>query len=447
MTERVLRPQPGPQELFLATTKADISIYGGSAGAGKSYALTLEGLRDYKVPGSGAVFFRRTYPQLVGAGSLWEEMQGIYRDFGGKPRENRLDWVFPSGAMVELRQLQYLHSRHEHQSKQYSLVCFDELTTFDPSQFWFLQSRARTTCGVKPRTRAVCNPDPDSFVRSLIDWWIGEDGFPIAGRSGIIRWFVRHNDTEHWGEPDELRARFNKKPTSLTFIPALLEDNPALLRADPDYVAKLDLLNDVEHQRLRWGNWDARVDEGTFFKREWFGLVDSVPGHIEATIRAWDKAATVPHAGNKDPDWTRGVKIHRLSSGPYQYCVADMQSCREAPGDVDLLMLHTAQHDGVSTSVRVFQDPGQAGVVDVAAMLRLLDGFHVETDRPSRAKEKVAGPWSSAVKRGAVCLLRGEWNDEFLREHQSFGGKLGHDDIVDAAASAYNGLAEVGTIM
>ena len=39
--------------------------------------------------------------------------------------------------------------------------------------------------------RATCNPDPDSFVRRLIDWWIGPDGYPIKERSGVIRWFVR----------------------------------------------------------------------------------------------------------------------------------------------------------------------------------------------------------------------------------------------------------------
>lgn len=39
-----IRPQPGPQELFLSTP-ADIAIYGGAAGGGKSYALLLEGAR------------------------------------------------------------------------------------------------------------------------------------------------------------------------------------------------------------------------------------------------------------------------------------------------------------------------------------------------------------------------------------------------------------------
>ena len=40
----VIRPQPGPQEQFLSTS-ADIAIYGGAAGGGKSFGLLLEPLR------------------------------------------------------------------------------------------------------------------------------------------------------------------------------------------------------------------------------------------------------------------------------------------------------------------------------------------------------------------------------------------------------------------
>jgi len=55
--------QPGPQTDFLRSP-ADICIYGGAAGGGKTVGLILEPLRYVRrVANFTAVFFRRTTPQ------------------------------------------------------------------------------------------------------------------------------------------------------------------------------------------------------------------------------------------------------------------------------------------------------------------------------------------------------------------------------------------------
>jgi hypothetical protein len=86
-TRATISPQPGPQTEFLRTP-ADICIYGGAAGGGKTVGLILEPLRYVsRVPGFTAVFFRRTTPQITNPGGLWDESVNFYRRFGGIPPE------------------------------------------------------------------------------------------------------------------------------------------------------------------------------------------------------------------------------------------------------------------------------------------------------------------------------------------------------------------------
>ena len=72
-----LRPQPGPQEKFLQSV-ADICIYGGSAGSGKTFALLLEPLFDTSNPRFRAVIFRRTVPMIRQPGGLLDTSESVY---------------------------------------------------------------------------------------------------------------------------------------------------------------------------------------------------------------------------------------------------------------------------------------------------------------------------------------------------------------------------------
>jgi len=438
----VIGPMSGPQAAFLASP-ADVAIYGGGAGGGKTWMLALDAASDVHVEGYAAIMFRRTSPELVGGGSIWEATQAIYRHLGGRPRSSpNLDWTFPSRAMVELRHLQHEADVYAHQGKQYAFVGFDELTHFEEAQFWYLVSRMRTTCGIRPRLRATCNPDPDSFVRKLVDWWIDAEGYAIPERSGRIRWFCRRDDDSlDWSDTEaEVRERNPGRPAlSFTFVPARLADNPVLLAKDPGYIERLDSLPKVDRDRLKGGNWNIRPAAGLYFPRRCFEIIDRVPGPVTMTVRAWDKAATRPHPGNPDPDWTRGAKVSRLRDG--RFVVEHVEGLRGSPGEVEQAILAIAAQDGPSVPVVVWQDPGQAGVVDRDATLRALSGFQVRSIRASRDKLAYAGVWAPHVEAGRVLLVRGAWTDAFLAEAESFPeGK--HDDAVDAVSLAFQALTE-----
>jgi predicted phage terminase large subunit-like protein len=440
-----IRPQAGPQERFLSSA-ADIAIYGGAAGGGKTFALLLEPLRHVNKKDFGAVYFRRTMPMITAEGGSWDKAQEIYPLLGARLRESpQLDATFSSGSRISFHQLQYESTLADWQSAQVPLILFDELTQFAKRQFFYMLSRNRSTSGVRGYVRAACNPDPDSWVRDFIRWWINEDtGLPIPERSGVLRYFVRIDDTLQWADSrEELVKKYgaDAEPLSVTFIPASAQDNKILLEKDPGYLAKLKALPRWEREQLLGGNWNARAAAGMIFARSDFEIVDVAPADIAGAIRYWDRAATEQSDGSPDPDWTAGVKISRSHDG--QFYIEHVERFRERPLGVKKSVKNTASQDGYSVAIGIEQDPGQAGVSEASDFVRELAGFNVCAYPVTQAKMVRWKPLSAQVQAGNVKLVRGPWNEAFITELCALTDNpkdYGHDDQADAAAGAFNAL-------
>lgn len=447
-----IRPQAGPQERF-AATPADIAIYGGAAGGGKTWALLLEPLRHATTNGDfAAVFFRRNTTQVRNPGGLWDESSKLYPLAGARSIENTLEWRWPCGSRVKMAHLEHEKTVYDWQGAQIPLICFDELTHFSKAQFFYMLSRNRSTCGVRPYIRATCNPDADSWVAEFIAWWIDPDsGLPIPERSGVVRWFVRINDAMVWADTrDELLERFagedDIEPKSVTFIAARLEDNQALMKADPSYKANLLAQNAVERARLLGGNWKIRPAAGMYFKRQWVRIIESAPPGLEQ-IRFWDLAATEKTDDN-DPDWTVGVRMG-VQRGPdrkiTRVVVMHARRMRESPLKVEQAITSTALVDGLSVRVGFFKDPGQAGKAQAEAMVRTLAGYAAKAYPISGDKVTLFGPFSAACEGGVVEFVRGPWNDEVFTQLEGFPDAA-HDDDADACSGAFNALASGASV-
>jgi len=227
------------------------------------------------------------------------------------------------------------------------------------------------------------------------------------------------------------------QPVSVTFIPAKVFDNPALLRVNPEYLASmLSLpLPLLECERLLGGNWKIRPAAGLYFKREWCAVVDEVPADLDV-IRYWDLAATEKTELN-DPDWTVGIKLGRDKNGGYW--LLDMVRGRANPGDVDRLLLNTATQDGKRVRIGFGKDPGQAGKSQALHLVRAFSGFTVAPTLESGDKLTRFGPFSSQCRAGNVKILRGRWNEDLCRVLEGFPD-LAHDDEVDACSGALDML-------
>lgn len=435
----VIRPQSGPQEMFLST-QADIAIYGGAAGGGKSWALLLEPLRHVKRVGFHAVIFRRTDPEITNAGGLWDESYKLYPAMKATANQTYRKWYFPPhDSSVHFAHMEHEKDRFKWQGSQITMIGFDELTSFTEEQFFYMFSRNRSGSGINPYIRATTNPDADSWVAKLIEWWIDPGtGFPIPERAGKLRWFMRGEDGDLvWSSSEEeLRARSSgAEITSLTFIPAKVQDNKILLTADPKYLGKLQNLPPIERARLLNGNWKIRPAAGLIFNRSWFSLVQQRPADISilAKVRYWDKAGT-------EDDGAYSVGLLMSLSRDGSFCVEDVVRGQWSNLDRNKIMRHTAMLDGQDVSVWVEQEPGSGGKESAETSVRLLAGYDVHIERVTGDKITRARPLSAQVEARNVKVVQAAWTSAFLDEMNGFPSAT-YKDQVDAASGAFNKLS------
>lgn len=439
-----LAPQAGPQTQFMASS-ADIIIYGGAAGGGKTYALLLEALRHKDVKSFGAVIFRHNYNQITAEGGLWDASQKIFNQVpDAHPRKSpKLHWRFDGGAKLSFAHIERDEDLKSWQGTEIAYIGFDELTHFTKHQFLYMLSRNRTTCGIRPYVRATCNPDSDSWVAEFISWWIDQEtGYAIPERSGQIRWMVVLNDIIYWGDtPEELAKKYEvnvEDCKSVTFIASRLEDNKILMESDPGYLANLKAMTEVDMERLLRGNWKIKAAAGSFFKRSQVGeILTEVPKDLVAVCRGWDLAAT-----DKDEDdeaaFTAGVLMGRRENG--RFVIIDVINRQLKAGDVRSTVLVTAKMDHAKYAwcrQRLPQDPGQAGKDQKASYMEMLAGFDVHMIPESGDKATRAEPMAAQWQHGMFDLVAGEWNEAYLNQLESFPDSK-WKDMVDASSSAFN---------
>lgn len=430
--EDPLGPQPGPQEDFCAST-ADIVIYGGSAGGGKSYGILLESTRNIGHPNYNGIIFRRTYPQITSGGGLWDTSRKVYPRMGGADNISDLTYKFPSGAFIKFGHMQHEKNMYDHQGAAYPFLGFDELTHFSRKMFFYLLTRNRAPAGYNRPCycRATTNPEPGWVADMIAWWWNPETGYAIKERSGIIRYFIIINDEVVWVAPDHRDKRGNA-PLSITFIPATLDDNPALKRDDPRYEANLLAQDRVTRERLLHGNWRVSY-AGGMFNPEWFKIIEPFevpPPNTMRMCRYWDFAASEVKDG-KDPDWTAGPKCGVVGGDFY---VLDVARFREAPGKTEKKLMDLAKQDGRDVAIAWEEEKGSAGKFNTHHMVGKLLGYELHPDPVVGDKVERAKPLASAAEHGHVYLVRGAWNAQFIAEAGAF--PLGTRDVIDATDGA-----------
>ena len=283
--------QEGAQERMLSQY-ADIIICGGSRGGAKSFSLVMEGLKDIREPAFNGLIVRNEKDDLT---TIIDYSLQMYSQYGAFNRSiNDRTWNFFPGGHLKFSYYgdAFDEFKKRFQGKQYNYIGIDEITHMPYEKFKYLATCNRNGAGLRNRIWGTCNPDPDSWVRKFIDWWIGEDGFPIRERDCKLRYCFMDGDTPdtiYWGDtPHEVYEQcksiidplwndayaalgYDKERMfvkSVTFVRAGLDENIKLMQSDPSYLANLAQQSDEQRARDLEGNWNYKIAGDDLIKME-----------------------------------------------------------------------------------------------------------------------------------------------------------------------------------
>jgi len=235
-------------------SKATEILYGGAAGGGKSHLMrvaliiwcaTIAGLQVY--------LFRRVSKDLLSnhmeGPNGFRNLMAPWVRFGFcRIVDNEIR--FWNGSKIFLSHCQHEKNMYDYDGVEIHVLVIDELTHFTEKIYRFLRGRVR----------AVGLPElPDELKGCFPRILCGTNPGNI-GHLWVKRSFIDNCD------PLEIRQMLPKEGGMLRqYIPALLEDNPSMMRDDPTYEAKLHGLgSDALVKAKRWGIWD--IIEGAYFE-------------------------------------------------------------------------------------------------------------------------------------------------------------------------------------
>lgn len=453
----ILAPLSIKQEKYLNDQENDIVVWGGAASAGKTQLsllrLMLGGMwdKDYV-----AAVARNSQKQMKNSGSLWSTGCKLFAPYGVSSNKIELSWSFPSGAEVKCHHLD--NNQDDWQGTQCTEMLVDESQQCLEDDVWYLTSRLRSKSKQKHQLRLTCNPLNTSFLCQWLDkaGYLLDTGLPNMEMDGVTTYMLQVAGNFEWYKSKKEIAELYgeeiaKMALSFVYYSATVYDNPYIRKHLPAYVYKLENLKSTERSRLLLGNWFASPDGQGYMERSWFKEVplSEIPFGLPTT-RCWDLASTKPHEGNKDPDFTRGIKCSYDRTTGIMY-ILDMKSCRDKPAIVQQLIENTAYEDGRDVYIGIPVDAGQSGKTvaeDKKARLSHM-GHKVILCSARASKLKRAEPFLIALQEGKICVAPGVFNDDHYRELEAFdGGKCAgqHDDVTDSLADNWLQLTGNGLI-
>lgn len=250
------RPLPGPQYMAY-TSKADVVGFGGAAGGGKSDVMIGKALTQHTM----SLLMRREYTQMKGIVQRMTEIMGGRDGYNGQDKI----WRIPgTKRIIEFGSVPNLGDEVNFQGRPRDLLGIDEAANFLRDMVVFLMGWVRTTiAGQNTQTIMTFNPPTNAEGRWVVDYfapWL-DDNHLIPAAPGELRWFAMV-DGEEVEVPDStpfMHGHERVIPTSRTFIPSRITDNPFLVNTN--YVATLQAMPEPLRSQMLYGDFKAGMED------------------------------------------------------------------------------------------------------------------------------------------------------------------------------------------
>lgn len=245
-------PLPGPQtDAYLS--EADVLLYGGAAGSGKSY-LSVGLAQDHH----RSIIYRRESSQTDGLVAAGKELYGT-AGFNGSD----LEWNWPGGRSLKLAGMKEPDDWRKHAGRERDLIIFDEGGEFLRNQVASMFAWNRGPQGQRTRIVIPSNPPRSADGYWMQEWfapWL-DPNHPQRAEHGELRWAIMEDGSPIWIDgPDDRPEGFEgREALSFTFVPGVLSDNP--YRDTPEYRAKIDSLPEPLRSQLKYGDFGAGVQD------------------------------------------------------------------------------------------------------------------------------------------------------------------------------------------
>lgn len=288
----IIKPHLGFQRNFVSTN-VDVCFGGSSLGSGKTYGEVLSIAEESLDPNWRGLFLRNNLDDIKAGGAILDTFREVY---GNSIQIRTADMprvMFPCGSYCDVthaadQSIEALLRRFK--GRQYDTIIYDELTGFTWDAFKTILTRNRGKSKYSGKCRASTNPERESWIRTFIDWYVGDDGYIMDERDGVVRYFymMGPNVTDTvWGDSKEdvymlCKADIDKKldrvygfmkgrdkwPSlikSFCFYLGRMSENKEMLENNEGYLGSIAMSGGAEAEKMLMGNWNisSKDEKGT----------------------------------------------------------------------------------------------------------------------------------------------------------------------------------------